>query len=248
VSHLGDVCHEHIKEEGLALRHAVQQGWDAGKIGIGKSGGVEQGRQERLSPLDPGGRNPSGADRGGRPLPGPMLWPRPDFHTPHPGTGDRQRSGSTPLGVGVVSVGSHDLETCSDDDYFFVMTLGFCRWILDITQQHDPHFVNLRAAFCYQVFPNASRPDMLSVAIRFTPVLVAATDPLGLAVADTNPVDECDAAVQFATKVKTTVNIDQKLTDDPALREILVDEGAHLLEEAGYDRVEYREWVAAYPS
>jgi len=84
------------------------------------------------------------------------------------------------------------------------------------------------------------------MAIRFKPHVVAATDPSGLAVADRNRVNRCEASLQFARKLCSAVDVDQRLEDDVALRNGLIDESARLLVEAGYDEADYRQWVVQF--
>jgi hypothetical protein len=144
---------------------------------------------------------------------------------------------------------SLDIDSCSDSDYFYAMAIGFCVWVFRQAQQAgSPRRVNLRAAFYYQHYPNGPRPDMLSIAIRFTPKVVAATDPSGLAVAGRNRVDQCEASLQFATKLHGAANVDERLENNNALRDELVEETVSLLLEAGYDETDYRQWVARFVS
>ena len=143
---------------------------------------------------------------------------------------------------------SLDISSCSDRDYFYCMAIGFCIWIFDRAQAHGANRVNLRAAFYYQVNPSGSRPDIVSMAIRFKPHVVATRDPSGLAVGDEAHMSQCEASIQFAKKFANAVDVDQRLEDDSDLRNGLIDESAYLLLESGYNEEDYRQWVAGYSS
>lgn len=144
---------------------------------------------------------------------------------------------------------SLNIHSCSDSDYFFTMAIGFCVWVFRLAQQAGgARQVSLRSAFYYQHDPDGPRPDMLSIAIRFRPSVAAPTDPSGLAVADSNRVNRCEASLQFARRLDNAVNVDQRLQDNTALRNELVEETARLLLEAGYDETDYRQWIAQFTS
>jgi hypothetical protein len=141
-----------------------------------------------------------------------------------------------------------DIDSCSDNDYFYAMAIGFCIWVFDRAQALAANRVSLRAAFYYQVNLDGPRPDMVSMAIRFRPYVVAAPDPAGLAAGESRPLNPCEAAVQFATKFANAVDVDERLKGHEGLRNELVNESAQLLLEAGYDEEEYRQWVAQFSS
>jgi hypothetical protein len=144
---------------------------------------------------------------------------------------------------------SLEINSCSDSDYFYAMAIGFCVWVFRQAQAAGgARRVNLRAAFYYQHYPNGPRPDMLSMAIRFTPAVVAATDPSGLAAVARNRLDRCEASLQFARKLHRSVNVDERLENNATLRGELIEETAKLLLEAGYDETDYRQWVAQFAS
>jgi hypothetical protein len=141
-----------------------------------------------------------------------------------------------------------ELEKCSERDYFRLMAVGFCQWVFRIAQEHSPQYVKVRMAYCYQVLPSSAGPDMMSMAIRFTPVYVAAEDPSGLAQADTPAVDDCEAAVDFVKKVSGAKDVDYRLGEKLEMRMGLMEEQGRLLEEAGYDYDEYIAWAEGFPS
>jgi hypothetical protein len=143
---------------------------------------------------------------------------------------------------------SIDIDSCPDSDYFYAMAIGFCVWVFRLAQRRGPARVSLRAAFYYQHYPEGPRPDMVSMAIRFKPDVVAPADPSGLAVGEINRLSRCEAFLQYANKFTTAVDVDQKLKDDASLRDGLIDESARLLLEVGYGEAGYREWVTQFTS
>lgn len=141
-----------------------------------------------------------------------------------------------------------DIDTCSDGDYFYSMAIGFCIWIFRLAQAQGANGVNLRAAFYYQVNPDGPRPDIVSMAIRIRPRVVAPPDASGLAAGDEHHTSECAASLQFARRFTNAVDVDQRLIDNTDLRDELIDESAQLLLEVGYDEEEYRQWVSQFTS
>ena len=141
-----------------------------------------------------------------------------------------------------------DIGTCSEHDYFMIIAIGFCIWIFKLAQETRPQNVSVKAAFYYRVYPELSWADMLALAIRFTPYVVAPTDPSGLAVAGEAGVRDCDAAIQFANRFAKVLDVDERIRGDAKLRLELIDETARLLVEVGYEEIKYREWVEQYES
>ncbi len=140
------------------------------------------------------------------------------------------------------------LDSCTNKDFFLAIAIGFCNWVFRLSGKRHLSRVNLRAAFYYQVFQGTGCPDMMSMALRFTPLVAAGIDPAGLALADNVRVNECDAAVQFVRKFGRAVDVDEKLRTEPELRQTLINESAALLLEVGYDEQEYRRWVSQFSS
>ncbi len=143
---------------------------------------------------------------------------------------------------------SLDADSCSENDYFYCMAIGFCIWVFRLAQTGGAKRVSLRAVFYYQVNPEGPRPDLVSIAIRFRSNVVAAPDPSGLAIGEERDMSQCEASAQFATRFARAVDVDQRLEDNADLRDELIDESAQLLLEAGYDEGDYRQWVAQFSS
>lgn len=143
---------------------------------------------------------------------------------------------------------SLDIDSCSDNDYFYSMTIGFCIWVFGLAQAGSEKRVNLRAAFYYQVNPDGPHPDIVSIAIRFRSGVVAAPDPSGLALGDEIHLNQCGASVQFANRFANAVDVDQRVQGDTELRNELIAETVQLLVQSGYDEQDYRQWVAQFTS
>jgi hypothetical protein len=142
-----------------------------------------------------------------------------------------------------------DIDSCGDSDYFHAIAIGFCIWVFKLAHARLPTRINLRAAFHYQVFTPANSGHLVSMALRFTPQVVAPSDPSGLAREEgAASVRLCDAALQLGRKFQNAVDVDLKLENDTELRDQLVNETARLLVEVGYDEGDYRDWVAQWSS
>jgi hypothetical protein len=148
----------------------------------------------------------------------------------------------------VADLSTFDIASCSDNDYFYSMAIGFCIWVFGLAQGGSAKRVSLRAAFYYQVKPEGTNPDLVSMAIRFKSDVAAVADPSGLAVGDPVRVGKCETSLQFANKFANAVNVDQRLKDDTVLCGELIDQSAQLLVESGYNEGEYRNWVAQFTS
>jgi hypothetical protein len=126
--------------------------------------------------------------------------------------------------------------------FFHILVTCICKWLLALTQQ-PPTVVDLAEPMGYRVAAAASGMDMISLALRFEPVVAPAADPVGLGTAVGGQVDECAIAAKIPAKVLATVDVDGLLARDTALFGGLVEEMERLLVEARYDVSGYRAWL-----
>lgn len=142
-----------------------------------------------------------------------------------------------------------DLDVCSPEDFLNVVAIGLCAWLFERAQAHAPMRLNLRAVFGYRLVPTAECNDMISLALRFTPVIAPAADPIGLAQAPPAELPElCETMSQVVGKADARFDVDLHLVEHPEVRDELVTEMADLLEQARYRRELYVEWVADFAS
>ena len=89
-------------------------------------------------------------------------------------------------------VESIDPATCSEADLLNLMTAAIGKWLSALVQAHGPSRVGLASTHGYRVDPIATWEDLVSLALRFEPVIAASPDPLS----PTAPasVDECATA------------------------------------------------------
>lgn len=133
-----------------------------------------------------------------------------------------------------------DPATCSDLDYLNVMIVALGKWLASLVQSHGPHKVELASTHGYRVDPQSSCEDLVSISMRFSPTIVAASDPLA---PQPVTIDECRAAVDVAKRAAARKDLDGLLADNPTLYEDLVAETEALLLAARYDVASYREWL-----
>jgi hypothetical protein len=155
---------------------------------------------------------------------------------------------------GFVDACSHLLESdpttidpaaCSEVDYLNLMIVALGKWLASLVQTHGAHKVELASTHAYHVDPGSPCEDLVSIAMRFTPIIVAPPDPLA---PQPTVVDECETAVQVAKRASARKNLDDLLAGDSELYEALVAETEALLAAARYDVAGYRAWLGANAS
>jgi len=130
------------------------------------------------------------------------------------------------------------------DGHLSVFLVGLCKWVIGIGVGQQPPFkVSVTSVLGYQVLPEATHNDLVSIAFRFDPTFAAAPDPMGIArVEDARPT-ECQLATAAVRRVKNRKCVDTILRDDPALMTSMVEATAELLALARYDIAEFRAWL-----
>ena len=73
-------------------------------------------------------------------------------------------------------VRSIDPATCSAADLMNLMTVAIGKWLSALVQAHGPSRVELASTHGYRIDPDAAQEDLVSLAFRFTPVIVASPD------------------------------------------------------------------------
>jgi hypothetical protein len=133
------------------------------------------------------------------------------------------------------------------DGHLSVFLVGLCKWMIGIGVGQQPPFkVSVPSVHGYQVSPEATHNDLVSIAFRFDPTFAAATDPMGIArVEDARP-SECQLATATVRRVKNRKCVDTILRDDPAIMSSMVEATAELLALARYDIEEFRAWLHTF--
>ena len=140
-------------------------------------------------------------------------------------------------------VESIDPATCSEIDLLNLTIVAIGKWLSKLVQRQAPSLVELASTQGYRVDPVAAQEDLVSLALRFEPVIVAPAD--SLAPTAPAPVDECAIAKAILRRSKRRLDVDNILEQRPDLLETLTNETAQLLVLARYDGEAYREWLAS---
>jgi hypothetical protein len=126
-----------------------------------------------------------------------------------------------------------------------IVLTGLCKWLLGLTLgQHPPTLMEVKSLLGYRVKQGSEAEDMVSIAIRFEPTHIPASDPIQLAVTKAAVPDECMLAEKIAARVSTIVDVDDLLTSDADLMSEMTEAMCSLLESARYDADAYRKWAA----
>jgi hypothetical protein len=90
---------------------------------------------------------------------------------------------------------------------------------------------------------NATHQDLVSLAIKINPTLIARADRIGLANQNSPFPDECAIAAQALDRVSKQLDADGILSGNQEIMNEMVKMSAILLEEARYDIEEYSAWA-----
>lgn len=137
---------------------------------------------------------------------------------------------------------SIDAAGCTAGDFLCLMVVALAKWVSALAQAHGPNRVELASAHGYRVEPGAACEDLVSLALRFEPVITAPTNPLSPSPPD--PVDECALAKAIARRAAARLDVDGILEDRPGLSDELAAETERLLIQARYDVTHFPAWLA----
>lgn len=142
----------------------------------------------------------------------------------------------------VADAASVDAAACSEDDFLSVMVVALAKWVSALAQAHGPNRVELASTHAYRAQRDAGCVDLVSLAIRFEPVIAPPADALS----PTPPqrVDECAVAKAIARRASARRDVDAILSERLELFEELTTETEALLGVARYDVTGYRAWLA----
>ena len=140
-----------------------------------------------------------------------------------------------------LDVQSIDPATCSECDLLSLMPAAIGKWLSALAQASGPSRVELASTQGYQVDPFSGREDLVSLALRFDPVIKATSD----AFFPTAPTagDECTTAKAILRRSAHRLDVDTFLEKHPDLVEELIRETERLLENARYEVAGYRQWL-----
>jgi hypothetical protein len=126
-----------------------------------------------------------------------------------------------------------------------VFLTGLCKWLVGVSLgQNPPSIVEVPSVIGYRVNRFSPEDDLVSLAIKFTPTVLAAADPLGLAKAPKAPqqLDEGTMATKLLKRIAKRVDADAKLAEDGALNQRMIQATTTLLGPQ-YDQAAYGKWL-----
>ena len=126
-----------------------------------------------------------------------------------------------------------DPAECSEIELLNLMVVAIGKWLSALVQAQRASRVNLASTHAYRIEPEATCEDLVSLALRFEPIIAAS--PNALAPAAPPPLDECAIARHILKRSAKRRDVDKILIGDPHLMEELVRETKQLLAAARYD-------------
>ena len=138
-------------------------------------------------------------------------------------------------------VTSIDPRRCSEVDFLNLMVAAIGKWLSGLVQVHAPSRAQLASTQGYRIDPGAPCEDLVSLALRFEPVIQATPDPFSPTAP--TPLNECTIAKGIIKRVAQRLDVDAILAEARDLNEELIVEMEGLLVEARYDVTGYRAWV-----
>ncbi len=140
---------------------------------------------------------------------------------------------------------SLDPETCSDLDLLNLMIPAIGKWLAALAQAQAPSRVELASTHGYRVDPAAPCEDLVSIALRFEPLIEASAD--ALSPSPPTSTIECDNAKRILKRSAHRLDVDAILAETPGLTEELTEETVQLLAHARFDTTAYPTWLASQP-
>ena len=142
-----------------------------------------------------------------------------------------------------LDVKSIDPATCSEAYLLKFMTVAIGKWLSALMQAQATSYIELASTHGYRVNPVAAQEDLVSLALRVEPVIVASPDPLS----PTAPTleDECATAKAILKRSARRLDVDIILEQRPDVYEELIGETERLLAAARYSVADYRQWLTS---
>ena len=123
-----------------------------------------------------------------------------------------------------------------------IVSTSLCKWLLSFSLSLTPKTtVKILDAMEYKVLPEAEFPDMLSLALLFTPRPDQVPDPLGLAKPHSRVerFQEPTIASYYIDRINKCTDCDRYLLTSPDVKRTMIEKSAHLLSSARFDTQEY---------
>jgi hypothetical protein len=132
----------------------------------------------------------------------------------------------------------------SPKELFGVTATAICKWVAMLAAGAGSD-TELVSSISYRVDQSAECDDLVSLAIRVTPLLPAIPDHAGLAGPPANTPDECRCALGIPNRIARTAMADEILGKDDVLTEELTAQMEELLRVSRYDISGFRSWLSS---
>lgn len=131
------------------------------------------------------------------------------------------------------------------DGHLTVFLVSLCKWILGLAiGQNPPSKVEVASTIGYRVDGKSEHDDLISLAIKFEPVVGPINDPTGLSKAENKTVDDCPLSEKILRRILGRRRADEILSADEVLYKNMVSATEDLLALARYDVAAYRDWIS----
>lgn len=126
-----------------------------------------------------------------------------------------------------------------------LVSAGLSKWLISLAADHDQvaEFVQVDG---YRVRADSEYLDLMSIALRISPIQRRPPDRHGIAQLDPREMPvaaECEQAVTVVVGLNSTMDVDSYLDSHDEDRAVFVAEGADLLRQARYPTAEYEAWL-----
>ncbi len=142
-----------------------------------------------------------------------------------------------------------EAQLATSTGHLLIFIVGISKWLLrNAAQQRPQTKVELKSVIGYKVFSGAECEDLVSIALKFEPMLNAPADPIGLSMTAANLIDECQLAVPILNRVLRRIDADKVLADNATVNQAMIQATIELLNQARYDTSGYEAWVTDFQS
>jgi hypothetical protein len=128
-----------------------------------------------------------------------------------------------------------------------VFVTSLAKWILKMGLDQNPQVkVEIKSVMGYKVAEQSACPDLVSIAIKISPVLDAAPDPLNLARQVSEALNECTLAAKVIKRVSSQKDVDYILANNDSLMNDMIQASSNLLLQARYDIGGYEAYARSF--
>ena len=129
--------------------------------------------------------------------------------------------------------------------HFDVFTIGISKWLISLGLSAMPSWrVEVLDSLSYKVKPQNPHQDIVSIAFKFIPIVAVPADKYMLSsISGGTEVNECELATKVVNIIQGTTDCDEQLREDPELLEEIAESCSLLMEQARYDKDNFKQWA-----